>query len=83
MGHDDDQISIQSIMDDLRNVQGDQGKLDDLYSKLVSGMKSRLKKSPVLAHKGGNCGSQKTYVSCEKPCTSLRRLGSKVRVMIA
>ena len=52
MGHDDDQISIQSIMDDLRNVQGDQGKLDDLYSKLVSGMKSRLKKSPVLAHKG-------------------------------
>ena len=83
MGCDDDQIFIQSIMDDLRNVQGDPGKLDDVYNELVLGMKSRLKKVTSSSKKGGSHGSQKTCLSCGKPCTVLRRNGSKARVKIA
>ena len=40
-------------MDDLRNVKGDQGKLDDVYNELVLGMKSRLKKVTSSSKKGG------------------------------
>ena len=53
IGHDDDHISIQSIMDDLRIVQEDQGKLDDMYNELVSGMKSRLKRVTSSSTKRG------------------------------
>ena len=66
MGHEDDQIFIQSIMDDLRNVQGDQGKLDDVYSELVSGMKSRLKKVT-------SSGTQRGQLQFTKDLSVLRR----------
>ena len=75
---------IQSIIDGLKAVAGDRRKLDAVYSKLVKGMKTRLKEVNNTGQEKGQpwftrelVGLMKVMLRCEKKW--LRSVSNKDR----